>query len=163
MNSRLDEMQAAILRARLPLLPALDGAAPRARGRTIARALAGVDTVVVPPEADAGHVYHLFPVRSGARDAMQAHLTARGIETLIHYPVPIPRQPALATERAGRLPGREPRLCARCSRCRSTPPCPTRRSPRSPARSPAGLPPPSAVMNGTRSDSVQPESPKGQP
>ncbi|HUK33790.1 MAG TPA: DegT/DnrJ/EryC1/StrS family aminotransferase, partial [Vicinamibacterales bacterium] len=45
-------------------------------------------------------VYHLFVVRSrdhAARAALQAHLTARGIETLIHYPVPIPRQPALDT------------------------------------------------------------------
>jgi dTDP-4-amino-4,6-dideoxygalactose transaminase len=54
-----------------------------------------VETVVVPPELDAGHVYHLFPVRSAARTAMQAHLRDAGVETLIHYPVPIPRQPAL--------------------------------------------------------------------
>jgi dTDP-3-amino-3,4,6-trideoxy-alpha-D-glucose transaminase len=41
-------------------------------------------------------VYHLFVVRSAARNELQSHLWARGIETLIHYPVPIPRQPALA-------------------------------------------------------------------
>ena len=128
MNSRLDEMQAAILRARLPLLPRLDGASPRARGRTIARALADVDTVVVPPEADAGHVYHLFPVRSDARDAMQAHLTARGVETLIHYPVPIPQQPALATERPADCPVAD-RVCARGLLAAALPaPCPTQRS-----------------------------------
>ena len=93
-NSRLDELQAAILRARLPRLPEWT-----ARRRTLAdryrAALAGT-LVEVPPACDAGHVYHLFVVRSGDRQALQAHLASRGIETLIHYPVPIPRQPALA-------------------------------------------------------------------
>ena len=56
------------------------------------------------PELDAGHVYHLFPVRSTARDDMQAHLRAAGIETLIHYPIPIPHQPALATEQPAECP-----------------------------------------------------------
>jgi len=96
-NSRLDEMQAGVLRARLPFLEGWT-----ARRRQIAReyreALERITTVAVPPEADAGHVYHLFPVLSPARDALQVHLRANGIETLIHYPVPIPRQPALASE-----------------------------------------------------------------
>lgn len=94
-NSRLDEIQAAILRARLPLLPGWT-----ARRREIAaryrKALTGAP-VIVPPERDPGHVYHLFPVRTMHRDAMQAHLRDQGIETLIHYPVPIPRQPAMAS------------------------------------------------------------------
>jgi dTDP-4-amino-4,6-dideoxygalactose transaminase len=47
-------------------------------------------------EADPGHVYHLFPVRCSTRDALQAHLAASGIETLIHYPVPLSRQRAFA-------------------------------------------------------------------
>jgi len=93
-NSRLDEIQAAILRARLPRL-----AAWTSRRRSLAaayrRALRGAP-VDVPKECDAGHVYHLFIVRSRARAALQARLAAAGIETLIHYPVPIPRQPALA-------------------------------------------------------------------
>ena len=100
-NSRLDEMQAAILRARLPFLAGVDrhGAARWPRG--IARAARGTRRSRVPPECDAGHVYHLFVVRVGAarpttRRRCRRTCAARGIETLIHYPVPIPRQPALA-------------------------------------------------------------------
>jgi dTDP-4-amino-4,6-dideoxygalactose transaminase len=95
-NSRLDEMQAAILRARLAFLG--DWTARR-------RALAGqyrealtASPLAVPIEGDAGHVYHLFVVRSAERDRLQSHLASCGVETLIHYPVPIPRQPALAAE-----------------------------------------------------------------
>jgi dTDP-4-amino-4,6-dideoxygalactose transaminase len=96
-NSRLDEMQAAVLRARLPRLAGWTETR-RALAAEYRRSLSGVAAVVVPPELDAGHVYHLFPVRSRAREAVRAHLTGAGIETLIHYPVPIPRQPALAAE-----------------------------------------------------------------
>ncbi|MBS1819861.1 MAG: DegT/DnrJ/EryC1/StrS family aminotransferase [Acidobacteria bacterium] len=94
-NSRLDEMQAAILRARLPFLRAWTG-----RRRELARQYR-VELAAAPVtllrEFDAGHVYHLFVVRTRARQRLQAHLTQEGIETLVHYPVPIPRQPALAS------------------------------------------------------------------
>ncbi len=92
-NSRLDELQAAILRARLPYLRGWT-----TRRRQIAAAYRAGITVpglTVPAQLDAGHVYHLFPILTTARTAAQAHLAAHGIETLIHYPVPIPRQPAL--------------------------------------------------------------------
>jgi dTDP-3-amino-3,4,6-trideoxy-alpha-D-glucose transaminase len=102
-NSRLDEMQAAILRARLPLLRGWTERR-RALARAYREALAGLDVITVPPELDPGHVYHLFPVRSTARDAMQAHLRSAGIETLVHYPIPIPHQPALATEQPAECP-----------------------------------------------------------
>jgi dTDP-4-amino-4,6-dideoxygalactose transaminase len=101
-NSRLDEMQAAVLRARLPLLPAWTERR-RAIGARYRQALGGAP-VTVPPECEPGHVYHLFPVRSPERDAVQAHLRAEGIETLIHFPVPIPRQPALANAPASSCP-----------------------------------------------------------
>ena len=110
-NSRLDEMQAAILRARLTRLPAWT----TRRRALAARYRAGLPAIVaaaaaagralrVPPEHDAGHVYHLFPILSSERDALKARLDAYGVETLIHYPVPIPRQPALATEEPADCP-----------------------------------------------------------
>jgi len=100
-NSRLDEMQAAILRARLPFLREWTR-----RRRELAfeyrRSLhAGVRPVA---ERDPGHVYHLFPVRSSVRAAAQAALTTAGIETLIHYPMPLHEQPAFAASRAHECP-----------------------------------------------------------
>jgi len=102
MNSRLDEMQAAILRARLPYLQAWTHAR-RSRAAQYRAGLAGA-AVHVPPEFDAGHVYHLFVVRTRSRAALQEHLANSGIETLVHYPVPIPRQPALATQQPADCP-----------------------------------------------------------
>jgi len=91
-NSRLDEIQAAVLRARLPHLKAWTS-----RRRELAaryRAALGGLSVEVPPECDTGHVYHLFVVRVPDRDRFQRQLAADGIETLVHYPLPIPRQQA---------------------------------------------------------------------
>lgn len=93
-NSRLDEMQAAILRARLPRLRGWTDRRRLLAGRYRSRLAAPLASL--PALQDPGHVYHLFVVRSGARRELQAHLTAAGVETLIHYPVPIPRQPAVA-------------------------------------------------------------------
>ena len=92
-NSRLDEMQAAILRERLRLL-----AGWTSRRRELAAiyraALGGV--VTLPPEMDPGHVYHLFVMRCASRDALGQHLSRSGIGSLVHYPVSIPKQPAFA-------------------------------------------------------------------
>jgi dTDP-4-amino-4,6-dideoxygalactose transaminase len=96
LNSRLDEMQAAILRARLPFLSGWT-ARRRSLAATYRSRLAGA-AIAVPREFDAGHVYHLFVVRTRRRAALQAHLTAQGIETLVHYPIAIPRQPAVASQ-----------------------------------------------------------------
>jgi dTDP-4-amino-4,6-dideoxygalactose transaminase len=101
-NSRLDEMQAAILGARLMWLARWTNQR-RALAAEYRRLLVG-SLVSVPPEFDAGHVYHLFPVLSANRAELQAHLKARGVETLVHYPIPIPRQPALAGERPSPCP-----------------------------------------------------------
>jgi dTDP-4-amino-4,6-dideoxygalactose transaminase len=108
-NSRLDDLQAAILSARLPFLPAWTDArrlrAVRYRQRLDAAA------VGLLPEYDPGHVYHLFPVLSAQRDRLQTYLAGEGIETLIHYPVPIPRQPALQAARPAMCPQAD-RVCA---------------------------------------------------
>jgi dTDP-3-amino-3,4,6-trideoxy-alpha-D-glucose transaminase len=101
-NSRLDEIQAAILRARLPRL-----AGWTARRRAIAaryRAALADAPVTVLPECDGGHVYHLFTVQSDDRDGLQAAMAADGIGTLVHYPIPVPRQPAFSDLPAASCP-----------------------------------------------------------
>jgi dTDP-3-amino-3,4,6-trideoxy-alpha-D-glucose transaminase len=108
-NSRLDELQAAVLRARLPMVPRWT-----ARRRALAAAYRRLLTDCAPPEPsraarplvqrDDGHVYHLFVVRASERDALQAHLSASGVETLIHYPVPLTRQPAFSAITRGNIP-----------------------------------------------------------
>jgi dTDP-4-amino-4,6-dideoxygalactose transaminase len=92
-NSRLDEMQAAILRARLPRLRAWTERRRALAARYRERLSGG--PVEMMPECDPGHVYHLFVVRTRHRQELQRQLLARGIETLVHYPVPIPAQPAM--------------------------------------------------------------------
>ncbi|HET9468910.1 MAG TPA: DegT/DnrJ/EryC1/StrS family aminotransferase [Vicinamibacterales bacterium] len=102
MNSRLDEIQAAILRVRLPRLRARtqERRVLAARYRSL---LEGV-RIDVPPEIDPGHVYHLFPIRSRERDPLQGRLRACGIETLVHYPFAISQQPAFASAEPGDCP-----------------------------------------------------------
>ena len=100
-NSRLDDLQAAVLRARLPLL---SGWTSRRRSLAAAYRRALPDNVRPLREHDAGHVYHLFVVRSPDRAALQAHLRASGVETLIHYPVPLHSQPAFAGIARGDCP-----------------------------------------------------------
>jgi dTDP-3-amino-3,4,6-trideoxy-alpha-D-glucose transaminase len=112
-NSRLDEIHAAILRERLARLPAWT-ARRRALAAAYRAALAGA-SVDVPPELDPGHVYHLFVVRTARRDAFQAHLRDAGVETLVHYPVAIPSQQALAKEHPARCPHAEQAAAEVCS------------------------------------------------
>jgi len=93
-NNRLDEVQAAILRIRLPLLDEYNN-----RRRAIAarynEALAGT-SLVLPFEAEwARHVYHLYVVRSERRDALAQHLTEREIGFSLHYKRPCHLQPAV--------------------------------------------------------------------
>ncbi len=92
-NTRLDELQAAILRVKLRALDA-----DNARRRHLAALydeLLTASLVTTPPEMPYGqHVYHLYVVRCARRDELQVFLKERGIGTLIHYPVPIHLQPA---------------------------------------------------------------------
>ncbi|WP_374469886.1 DegT/DnrJ/EryC1/StrS family aminotransferase [Phenylobacterium sp.] len=94
-NSRLDELQAAFLRVRLRHL-AEANARRRERAAVYTEHLRDLP-VVAPREANwATHVYHLYVIRSQHRDALQANLSASGIETLVHYPRPCHLQPAFA-------------------------------------------------------------------
>jgi dTDP-4-amino-4,6-dideoxygalactose transaminase len=110
MNSRLDEMQAAILRAKLPHLEAWNQAR-RDRAGIYDRLLAGSQTGVQPPmEADwARHVYHLYVVCTAQREALQQFLAEHGVSTLIHYPIPVHLQEAYTNlgMKAGSLPATE--------------------------------------------------------
>lgn len=109
-NSRLDELQAAILRVKLRHLDEWND-----RRRRIAkayRALLESSDVSVPAEkAYARHVYHLYVIRCSWRNRLQQRLKRRGIQTQIHYPVPVHRQEAYRSLRAGvRLPVTD-RMC----------------------------------------------------
>ena len=112
-NFRLDALQAAVLRARLPRLPELT-AARRAHAEAY-RALLGA--APVPPELrlpapHPAHVYHQFVIRAPRRDALRAHLAAAGVGTEVYYPVPLHLQPCFAHlgYRPGSLPVAE-RAC----------------------------------------------------
>src|SRR4029077_2423041 len=95
-NSRLDEMQAAILSARLPFLAGWT-VSRRRLASTYRRALSDAPVRVLP-ERGPCHVSHLFVVSSPARAALQQQLRNRGIETLVHYPIPIPDQAAVRAQ-----------------------------------------------------------------
>lgn len=95
-NSRLDELQAAVLRVKLPHLEA-GNAARRQRAAWYAELLAGLPLRI--PADDPGHCYHLYVVTlesRAARDALRAHLAARRIGCDVHYPIPAHLQPAFA-------------------------------------------------------------------
>lgn len=90
-NSRLDEIQAAVLRVKLPQLDHWNDAR-RSRAELYHDVLRAVR---VPSEQPwAHHVWHLYVVLHARRDALQKYLAERGVGTLIHYPLPVHLQPA---------------------------------------------------------------------
>jgi len=96
-NMRLDELQAAFLSVKLKYLPEWTK-----RRQHIAawynEHLQDIPELILPDvHLNAGHVYHLYVVRTKKRDALQEYLKKRGIGTLIHYPVPVHLQPAYKT------------------------------------------------------------------
>jgi dTDP-4-amino-4,6-dideoxygalactose transaminase len=106
MNSRLDELQAAVLRVKLRHLDAWN----KARRERAAVYTELIRTVTLPREMAYGEaVYHLYVVQSKKRDALIAHLKARGIGSMIQYPHTIHLQPAYANlgYREGSLPASE--------------------------------------------------------
>lgn len=105
-NSRLDELQAAFLRAKLGRLDAANGAR-RAHAQAYSKVLAEIPGLTPPATADwAEHVHHLYVVRCADRAAVQAQLSAAEIQTLIHYPIACHRQPAFEALgfKAGQFP-----------------------------------------------------------
>jgi len=95
-NSRLDTVQAAVLRAKLPCLDRWNSLR-RKNAAAYNRMLKGVDSITTPYEAEyAKHVYHIYAVRVKDRDAVAAELSRNGIGVLIHYPIPLHLQEAYA-------------------------------------------------------------------
>lgn len=93
-NSRMDELQAAVLTLKLPTLDA-----DNERRRAIARMYdKGIENPLVTkpaaPAAEEEHVYHIYAVRSAYRNELQEYLSAQGIQTLVHYPIPPHKQQA---------------------------------------------------------------------
>jgi dTDP-4-amino-4,6-dideoxygalactose transaminase len=95
MNSRLDEIQAAVLRVKLPHLEEWNAERRRLADRYNSL-LTGTGLVLPVAAPDSTHVYHAYVVRHPRRDALRSHLSRRGIETSIHYPVPVHRQPGFS-------------------------------------------------------------------
>ena len=94
-NYRLESLQGAVLGAKLPRLDAWNAARRRVAG-WYREALAGLPLVLPAEMPWAHHVYHLFVIRVAAREEFRAFLRGRGVETLVHYPVPLHLQKALA-------------------------------------------------------------------
>ena len=93
-NSRLDGLQAAFLMVKLQHLDEWNAARAR-HAETYRAELAEVGDLALPAVApETTHVYHLFMIRTRRRDALRDHLSARGIQTGIHYPTPIHLQEA---------------------------------------------------------------------
>lgn len=96
MNSRLDEIQAAILSVKLPFLDSEN----EIRRKHAEFYIQGINnkkiTLPVIPENPKEHVWHIFPILADGREQLQNHLAAKGIQTLIHYPIPPHKQQAYA-------------------------------------------------------------------
>jgi dTDP-4-amino-4,6-dideoxygalactose transaminase len=92
-NHRLDNLQAAVLRVKLPHLDDWN-AARREAAQAYDQLLGGADGIVTP-HASAGrtHVYHLYVIQHPNRDDLLAYLNARGISAGLHYPTPVHLQP----------------------------------------------------------------------
>lgn len=109
-NFRLDSLQAALLRVKLPRLDAAIAARQAAAARYAER-LASLDGVSAPNVTEERHVFHQYCIRvhGGRRDALQAHLTEQGVGTAIYYPVPLHVQECFAElgYKAGDLPHSE--------------------------------------------------------
>jgi len=103
-NSRMDEIQAAILRAKLRLLDEWN-ARRRQIASVYAKSLTEYD--IIHENSYGQSCYHLFVIRCNEREALMSHLQKRGINALIHYPVPVNRQKAFPHQKDESFPGTE--------------------------------------------------------
>lgn len=93
-NSRSDEIQAAILSVKLPRLDA-DNEARRHVARVYSEGITNpLITLPAMPEDPQQNVWHIYPVRTSERDRLREYLSAAGIETMVHYPIPPHKQQA---------------------------------------------------------------------
>ncbi len=100
-NSRLDTMQAAVLKVKAPHLDGFN-ARRREAARAYTERLADVPGITTPAEAPyATHVFHQYTLRSTQRDRLARHLTTAGIPHMIYYPVPLHLQPAFRRDGIG--------------------------------------------------------------
>ena len=95
LNSRLDPLQAAILRAKLPHLDA-DNARRAVIARRYQRGLHGLPVTTVKERSGTEHVYHLYVITCTQRDDLMNHLSGCQISSAIHYRVPVHKQPGYA-------------------------------------------------------------------
>ena len=103
LNSRLDEIQAAVLRVKLKKIEQ----DIEKRRQVAAAYLNGITNknIILPFVANhKGHVWHLFVIRSKNRDDLQQYLADHGIQTLIHYPIPPHKQKAYAAWNTSSFP-----------------------------------------------------------
>ncbi len=99
LNSRLDELQAAILQERLNWLADFTAKRRTIAGRYFDEIRNPSVRLMEPPQEHESHVYHLFVLRCSERETLQRHLSDRGIQSLIHYPVPAHLQKPLSQVR----------------------------------------------------------------
>ncbi|MGH9519309.1 MAG: DegT/DnrJ/EryC1/StrS family aminotransferase, partial [Terriglobales bacterium] len=92
-NARMHELQAAVLRTKLPHLAAWT-ARRRALAAVYDQRLRGLDGVR-PPALTPDHVFHQYVIRCARRDQLRRYLAERGIGTEVYYPIPLHQQPAL--------------------------------------------------------------------
>lgn len=95
LNSRLDELQAALLLVRLGWLERFIARRREIAARYDASIANPAIRLLAQPAESENHVYHLYVVLCEERDRLAQHLKDRGVETLVHYPVPIHHQPAV--------------------------------------------------------------------
>lgn len=115
-NSRLDELQAAVLRGKLERLEARNEMR-REMAQRYEEAFADLDLTLLPQIPGLLPNRHLYPVRTSRRDSLRRYLSEHGIDTLIHYPLPLPMQPALQhfVRRGQRFPAAEKAARELCS------------------------------------------------